>query len=215
GYSLKGSAENIHPKALNDIIEQIKGDPQEQVVNTVVLRAMSKAKYSEEPAGHFGLGFKYYSHFTSPIRRYPDLLIHRIIKEYINGRWDDRTEKFYMNFVPEAAKNSSEREVAAEKMERDAEKLKMAEYISAYIGEEFDGIISGVLSSGFFVEIGNLIEGFVRVSTLMDDYYVLEKNSYRFIGERTKRKFALGDKVRVVVAEADPEKREVNFEIVR
>ena len=215
GYSLKGSAENIHPKALNDIIEQIKGDPQEQVVNTVVLRAMSKAKYSEEPAGHFGLGFKYYSHFTSPIRRYPDLLIHRIIKEYINGRWDDRTEKFYMNFVPEAAKNSSEREVAAEKMERDAEKLKMAEYMSAYIGEEFDGIISGVLSSGFFVEIGNLIEGFVRVSTLMDDYYVLEKNSYRFIGERTKRKFALGDKVRVVVAEADPEKREVNFEIVR
>ena len=214
GYSLKGSPETIHPKALNDIIEQIKGDPQEQVVNTVVLRAMSKAKYSEAPEGHFGLGFKYYSHFTSPIRRYPDLLIHRIIKEYINGRWDEKTERFYANFVPEAAKNSSEREVAAEKMEREAEKLKMAEYMSAYIGEEFDGIISGVLSSGFFVEIGNLIEGFVRVSTLMDDYYVLEKNSYRFVGERTKRKFALGDKVRVVVAEADPEKREINFEIV-
>lgn len=214
GYSLKGSPENIHPKALNDIIEQIKGDPQEQVVNTVVLRAMNKAKYSENPEGHFGLGFKYYSHFTSPIRRYPDLLIHRIIKEYINGRWDEKAERFYANYVPEAAKNSSEREVAAEKMEREAEKLKMAEYMSAYIGEEFDGIISGVLSSGFFVEIGNLIEGFVRVSSLLDDYYVLEKNSYRFIGERTKRKFALGDKVRIVVAEADPEKREINFEIV-
>lgn len=214
GYSLKGSPENIHPKALNDIIEGIKGDPQEQVVNTVILRSMSKARYSENPEGHFGLGFRYYSHFTSPIRRYPDLLIHRIIKEYMSGRWDEKTESFYRTFVPEAAKISSEREVAAEKMEREAEKLKMAEYMSSRIGEEFDGIISGILSSGFFVEIGNLIEGFVRVSSLTDDYYVLEKNSYRFIGERTKKKYALGDRVRVVVAEADPEKREINFEIV-
>lgn len=214
GYSLKGSAENIHPKALNDIIESIKGDPQEQVVNTVILRSMSKARYSENAEGHFGLGFKYYSHFTSPIRRYPDLLIHRIIKEYIRGSWDDSKERFYKAFVPEAADISSERELAAERMEREAEKLKMAEYMSRHIGEEYDGIISGVLSSGFFVEIGNLIEGFVRVSTLTDDYYVLEKNQYRFLGERTRKKYALGDRVRVVVAEADPEKREINFEIV-
>lgn len=214
GYSLKGSPETIHPKALNNIIEGIKGDPHEQVVNTVILRAMSKARYSENPEGHFGLGFKYYSHFTSPIRRYPDLLIHRIIKEYLCGNWDESSEKYYKAFVPEAAKLSSEREAAAEKMEREAEKLKMAEYMSSHIGEEFDGIVSGVLSSGFFVEIGNLIEGFVRVSSLTDDYYVLEKNSYRFIGERTKKKYALGDRVRVMVAEADPEKREINFEIV-
>ena len=213
GYSLSGSPENIHPGALNKIIEQVKGEPQEQVVNTVILRAMNKAKYSEKAEGHFGLGFKYYSHFTSPIRRYPDLLIHRIIKEFINGGWNEERAKFYERFVPEAAVNSSERELAAEKMERDAEKLKMAEYMSAYIGEEYEGIVSGVLSSGFFVEIGNMIEGFVRVSSLTDDYYVLDKSNYRFIGERTKRRYALGDRVRVVVAEADPVKREINFEI--
>lgn len=215
GYSLKGSPETIHPKALNDIIEQVKGDSQEQVVNTVVLRAMSKARYSESPDGHFGLGFKYYSHFTSPIRRYPDLVIHRIIKEYVTGRWNDDTERFFRRFVPEAARTSSEREIVAERMERDAEKLKIAEYMSEHVGEEYDGIISGVLSSGFFVEIGSMIEGFVRISTLMDDYYVLDKNTYRFIGERTGRQYKLGDSVRIVVSEADPVKREVNFEIVK
>ena len=214
GYSLKGKPDTVHPKALNDIIEQVKGEPQENVVNTVILRSMSKARYSEEPNGHFGLGFQYYSHFTSPIRRYPDLLIHRIIKEYLGGSWDGNRETYYAGFVPEAARNSSERELAAERMERDAEKLKMAEYMAAHVGEEFDGIISGVLSSGFFVELENLIEGFVRVSTLTDDYYVLEKNNYRFIGERTKKRYALGDKLRVMVAEADMEKREINFEVV-
>ena len=214
GYSLKGSPDNIHPGALNDIVEKVKGKPEENVVNTVVLRSMSKARYSEEALGHFGLGMRYYSHFTSPIRRYPDLLIHRIIKEFLMGDWNEDRQAYYEGFVPEAAKDSSDRERAAENMERDAEKLKMAEYMSAYVGASFEGIISGVLSSGFFVEIGNTIEGFVRIASLEDDYYHLEKNNYRFVGERTKKTFGLGQPVKVVLTEADIEKREINFEIM-
>jgi len=215
GVPVKGSAENIHPRILNEIIESVKGDPGEQVVNTVILRTMSKARYSENADGHFGLGFRYYSHFTSPIRRYPDLLIHRIIKKYINGEWGEFEEQYYRNFVAEAAVNSSEREAEAERMERDAEKLKIAEYMQTYIGEKFEGIISGAASAGFFVEIGRGIEGFVRADSLKDDYYELDRKSFRITGRRTKKQYALGDTVTVIVSEADPVKREVNFELVQ
>ena len=183
------------------------------MVNTVVLRSMSKAKYSEQALGHFGLGMRYYSHFTSPIRRYPDLLIHRIIKEYLRGGWNDEREAFYQEFVPEAALQSSNRERAAEKMEKDADKLKMAEHMSAHIGEEYEGIISGILASGFFVELPNTVEGFVRVSSLEDDYYVYDRSFYRFAGERTGKTYALGQQVKVVVASADIETREIDFRI--
>ncbi|MBR6503561.1 MAG: ribonuclease R [Firmicutes bacterium] len=213
GFTLKGSSDNIHPGALNEIVEKVKGKPEENVVNTVVLRSMSKAKYSEQALGHFGLGMRYYSHFTSPIRRYPDLLIHRIIKEYLRGGWNDEREAFYQEFVPEAALQSSNRERAAEKMEKDADKLKMAEYMSAHIGEEYEGIISGILASGFFVELPNTVEGFVRVSSLEDDYYVYDRSFYRFAGERTGKTYALGQQVKVVVASADIEKREIDFRI--
>ena len=215
GFTLKGSPDNIHPGALNDIVEKVKGKPEENVVNTVVLRSMSKAKYSEEALGHFGLGMRYYSHFTSPIRRYPDLLIHRIIKEFLRGEWNEDREDFYRGFVPEAARQSSERERAAEKMEKDADKLKMAEYMSERLGEEYEGIISGILSAGFFVELENTVEGFVRVSSLKDDYYHLEKNNYRFVGERTKKTYTLGQQVKIRVVSADIGKREVDFEIVQ
>jgi len=213
GFNLKGNPENIHPKALNEIIQSVEGKPEEHVVNTVMLRSMKKAFYGTECAGHFGLGVKYYCHFTSPIRRYPDLIIHRIIKESIQGKLDAKRIRALKRKTNRAAEISSATERQAQELEREVEKLKKAEYMTYHVGETYDGIISGVTGFGFFVEIENTIEGMVRVDYLNDDYYDYEASKYRLIGRRTNKIYALGDKVTVKVHSVDLQERDINFTV--
>lgn len=213
GLMLKGNPEHIHPKALNEIINSVEGKPEEHVVNTVMLRSMKKAFYGTECEGHFGLGVKYYCHFTSPIRRYPDLIIHRIIKEAIHGKLDAKRIKSLKKRTEKAADTSSATERQALELEREVEKLKKAEYMTYHVGEIYDGIISGVANFGFFVEIENTIEGMVRVDYLSDDYYDYEATKYRLIGRRTNKIYALGDKVTIKVHSVELQDREINFTI--
>lgn len=214
GLNLKGNPDNIHPKALNEIISSVEGKPEEHVVNTVMLRSMKKAFYGTECEGHFGLGVKYYCHFTSPIRRYPDLIIHRIIKESINGKLDVKRIRVLKRRTDRAADISSATERQAQELEREVEKLKKAEYMTYHVGETYDGIINGVASFGFFVEIENTIEGMVRVDYLNDDYYDYEAARYRLIGRRTNKIYALGDKVTIKVHSVELQEREINFTVV-
>jgi len=205
GYHLKGSTK-IHPKALQQLLEKIKGKKEERIISTVMLRSLMKAKYSHENLGHFGLAAKYYCHFTSPIRRYPDLVIHRIIKESINGGINETREAFLKRFVQEAAKQSSEMEINAQEAEREIENFKKAEYMSDKIGEIFEGVISGVTSFGMFVELENTIEGLVRISSMEDDYYIYDDKHYSLIGENKKKIYKIGDEVKVRVMRADTAK---------
>ena len=211
GLTLKGNSESIHPKALNDILTRVEDTNSEHVVNTVVLRSMRKAFYGTQCLGHFGLGVDYYCHFTAPIRRYPDLIIHRIIKETLKGKLHGNRIKSLDKLTEEASDIASKTERIAEELEREVEKLKKAEYISYHIGEEFDGIISGVQNFGFFVVIENTIEGLVRVDSLHDDYYIYEEAKYRLIGEMTHKTYRIGDSVRIRVQSVDIQCREIEF----
>lgn len=214
GISLPGNPDNIHPKALNKILESIEGKDYEKIVSTVILRAMKKAFYSPECMGHFGLSFKYYCHFTSPIRRYPDLMIHRIIKTSLRGEGDEKVLQKYRLDVIEASSESSRMERVAQEVEREGDKMKMAEYMENHIGEVYDGIISGVTGFGIFVQLQNTIEGLVPIHTLTDDYYIFEADKYRLIGESTKHIYALGDKVRIKVVKASSRERIIDFALV-
>ncbi|MDR1571142.1 MAG: ribonuclease R [Clostridiales Family XIII bacterium] len=211
GLSLDCAAENPRPAAFNRLLEKIRGRPEENVVNTVMLRSMKKAFYGTGCDGHFGLAVKYYCHFTSPIRRYPDLVIHRIIKESLRGAISDERRGDLEAKAEHAAERSSEMERKILELERDVEKMKKAEYMSYHIGEVEDAVISGVTSFGFFAELANTVEGLVHVESLADDYYVFEPEKYRLIGERTKKAWALGDPVRIRVASVDLYSKEVNF----
>ena len=188
------------------ILEKFKDTPQERAVNTVLLRSMAKARYDEENTGHFGIGAAYYCHFTSPIRRYPDLLCHRIIKASFSGD----CAKF-ASLVSEAAIKSSEREIAAAQSERDVVRLKMCEYMSEHIGEEYDAVISSVTGFGFFAELENTIEGLVRAEDIKTDYFVFDEKTLSLVGKRTKKTFSIGDKVRVTVAGVDTENAYIDF----
>lgn len=215
GVIMKGSTENMHPRVLNDILKQVKGESYETVVNTVMLRAMKKAFYDVTCDGHFGLGVKFYCHFTSPIRRYPDLMIHRIIKESIDGNLSEKRVKQLRNITETAADLSSKAERVAQELEREVEKLKKTEYMSYRIGEQFDGVISGVTNYGFYVQLENTIEGLVRVEYLADDYYNYDESRYRFIGQQTNKIYSLGDKVKIEVQKANVEDREIDFTIAQ
>ncbi|MGN0733959.1 MAG: ribonuclease R [Emergencia sp.] len=214
GINLPVNPDNIHPKVLNDILEQVEGKPYENIVNTVILRSMKKAFYSTSCDGHFGLSFKYYCHFTSPIRRYPDLMIHRIIKKSIRGEMTDQLLSSLKSDAETAAFISSQTERKAQEMEREAEKMKKAQYMQGRIGEVFDGVISGVTSFGIYVELPNTVEGMVRLDTLKDDFYDYEEGKYRVIGRRTNRIYALGDQVTVEVIGASPEDRQIDFILI-
>jgi ribonuclease R len=214
GYAVKWTKE-VHPKALQDIIEKIKGKKEETVVSTLLLRSLKQARYSPECAGHFGLAAKYYCHFTSPIRRYPDLIIHRIIKEFINGQIDENRTVRLKKEVEYASKQSSEMERVAQDAEREVDDLKKAEYMLDRIGQEFDGIISSVTNFGFFVELPNTIEGLVHISDLDDDYYVYDERRLSLIGEKTKKIYRLGDDARIKVTKVDIELREIFFKLVK
>jgi len=212
GLMLKGNTESIHSKTLGDILSQIEGKPYESVVNTVMLKSMKKAFYSTECEGHFGLGLKYYCHFTSPIRRYPDLIIHRIIKESLEMFPSNKRKKVLNKKAEVAAETASLTERKALELEREVEKLKKTEYMSQHIGEVFEGVISGVTSFGIYVELPNTIEGMIRLDSLHDDIYDFESQKYRVIGRRKNKIFALGDKVTIVVKSADVQERQIDFE---
>lgn len=214
GLILKGSADSIHPKALNELLAQAEEMEEQHVINTVTLRAMQKAVYSPECLGHFGLGMKYYCHFTSPIRRYPDLMIHRIIKESLHGELTaERIDQLAVK-VEEASAQSSVTERQAQEMEREADKMKMTEYMAGHIGEYFDGIISSVTNFGFFVQLENTVEGLVRAADLQDDYYQFQPEQYRLIGERYHKIYGLGDRVTIQMTRASVASREIDFALV-
>ena len=215
GVKIQKAKEEITPKEIQQIIESIEGLPNEAMISRLVLRSMKQAKYTTECSGHFGLAAKYYCHFTSPIRRYPDLQIHRIIKDNLRGRLmrEGRTEH-YAEILDEVARQSSVCERRADEAERESDKLKKAEYMSYHLGEEFEGIISGVTGWGLYVELPNTVEGLVHVNTLHDDYYIFDQETYELRGEMTKKVYKLGDKVRVRVADADKMLKTVDFELV-
>lgn len=212
GYPLKG-LHNIHPGALQDVLERVKGKREELIVSTVMLRSLAKARYSHQNVGHFGLAARYYCHFTSPIRRYPDLIIHRLIKEQLKGGFSEEREEKLSEVIPEIARKCSERERAADEAERETEDLKKVEYMKQRVGEVFDGIISNVTSFGMFVGLENTVEGLVRISDMNDDYYIYDDKRYMLIGERTGKIYRIGDPVRVLLVKADVESRQIDFVI--
>lgn len=206
--------QETHPRALQDILEKVKGKKEETVVSTLLLRSMMQAKYSPECVGHFGLAAKYYCHFTSPIRRYPDLQIHRIIKEQLNGKLDEKRVGRLTNIVEIASKQSSEMERLAQEAEREVDDLKKAEYMQERIGEEFTAIISSVTSFGLFAELPNTIEGLIHITALDDDYYIYDEAHLCLIGERTKKIYRLGDEIKVKCTRVDIDNREVYFDLI-
>jgi len=213
GYTIKGF-KNIKPKALQQILEKAEGRPEERLVNTVLLRSLKRARYSEENVGHFGLASSYYTHFTSPIRRYPDLMIHRIIREHLAGELDSQRQEKLNKIVAKVAKISSERERIAEEAERETDDLKIAEYMSKHIGDVYEGVISGITTFGIFVELDNTVEGLVHVSNLEDDFYHFQEKSLSLRGERTGKEYKIGDLVKVKVAKVNIQEREIDFLIV-
>lgn len=214
GYHLHLGGDELHPKKLQQLIEQVAGTEEELLISRLTLRSMQQARYTTTADGHFGLAANYYCHFTSPIRRYPDLQIHRIIKEALHGEINEKRIAHYKALLPEIAVHSSETERRAEEAERDTIKLKKAEYMEQHIGEEYEGIISGVNAFGFYVELPNTIEGMVHVTTLQDDYYEYDEEQYRLVGERTGKVYDLGRRLRIRVTRADKELRQVDFEVV-
>lgn len=212
GYSIKG-VNKLHPKAFQDVINKIKGKKEEKIVSTLMLRSLQHARYSDKNEGHFGLASKYYCHFTSPIRRYPDLFIHRVISEVLENDFtiDEKRHTKLAKLAREAAKVSSETEKTAEEVERAVEELKKVEFMEDKVGEVFEGIISSVTSFGFFVELENLIEGLVHIEDLKSDNYYFDEKRYCLIGKRTKRVFRIGDEVTVRLIKADVEARRLDF----
>lgn len=213
GYYLKSSHEEVHPKEFQKLLGKISGTPQEPLISRLVLRSMKQARYTTENTGHFGLAVKYYCHFTSPIRRYSDLQIHRIIKESLHGGLSERRLSHYDKILPEVAMTSSSTERRADEAEREVDKLKKVEYMSAHIGEKFDGVISGLTGYGMYVELSNTCEGLVRLESMTDDYYIYDEGNYVIVGETTGRRFGLGDRAAIIVAGTDITARTIDFEL--
>jgi len=215
GYIVKGTANSVHPRALQEIIEAVQGTPEEMVISTIMLRSMQQAKYYPESLGHFGLSTEFYTHFTSPIRRYPDLIVHRLIRTYlIEGDISAETQEKWKNLLSEIAEHSSNMERRSVEAERETDELKKAEYMVDKIGEEYDGIISSVTNFGMFVELTNTIEGLVHVSYMTDDYYRYDERHFAMIGERTGKVFRIGDEITVRVVNVNKDERSIDFEIV-
>ncbi len=216
GYKIKTTGDTVHPKAFADVLDKVKGKPEERVVSNLILRTLKLAKYESENKGHFGIASKYYCHFTSPIRRYPDLFIHRIISKYLETNYQLKEEEIvkYNEQSNRYAKNSSECEKIAQKVERDAEDIKKAEFMQNKIGEEYDGIVSSVTSFGIFVELENTVEGLIRFDDLEDDYFIYDEQRKILQGERTKITYKIGDRIKIRVKYADKLSRRIDFEKV-
>ena len=216
GLKIKADKDNIYPKEFEKVLEEIKGKEEGKVISTLLLRTLKVARYEDKNEGHFGIASKYYCHFTSPIRRYPDLFIHRIISKYLENNYDV-DEKFKDKYKKEAedkAKKSSEREKVATTVEREAEDIKKAEYMENKIGEEYEGIVSSVTQFGIFVELENTVEGLIRFEDLGNEYFIYDEERKMLIGERTKKSYKIGDKVKIKVKNANKLLRQVDFEIV-
>lgn len=216
GYVVRGKGNSVHPRSLQTLLEEIEGTREQTVISTMMLRSMKQAKYDAEMTGHFGLAAEFYSHFTSPIRRYPDLIIHRVIREVLDNGGslpEKRFEQLHAR-MPDIAQQSSERERVAVDAERDTTALKKAEFMLDKVGEEFDGIISSVTSFGMFVELDNTVEGLIRLSDLNDDYYHFHEQHMVLIGERTANVFRIGDEVRIRVARVNMDEHTIDFELI-
>ena len=242
GYKIKINKDTVDPIAFEEVLKQIKGKPEEKVISTLILRTLKVAKYEPENKGHFGIASKCYCHFTSPIRRYPDLFIHRVISQYLNDnnnkieiKNDISTskkvnleekqaikiiknklpEEIYEKYIGQAekyAEQSSECEKIAQKVERDAEDVKKAEYMQNKIGEEYKGIISSVTSFGIFVELENTVEGLIRFDNLGNEYFIYDEDNKTLIGEKTKKVYHIGDKIKIRVIAANKQTRRIDFE---
>ena len=215
GIKVKKGKETITPKEVQKILKELEGMECEPFFARLILRSMKQAKYTVEDTGHFGLAAKYYCHFTSPIRRYPDLQIHRIIKETLRGKMTEAKIQHYRGILEEVARQSSAMERRAEEVERETIKMKKAEYMKQHIGEAFEGTVSGVTEWGFYVELDNTVEGLVHVNSLTDDYYSFDKDRYCLVGDMTGRTYTMGQRVKVWVENADENTKTVDFKIER
>ena len=213
GYHIKLSGEEVHPKELQKLLGKIEDTDEETLISRLTLRSMKQAKYTVECTGHFGLACQYYCHFTSPIRRYPDLQIHRIIKEQLRGRLKEERLQHYAEKLPEVAKHSSKMERRAEEAERETDKLKKAEYMEDRIGEVYEGVISGITQWGIYVELPNTIEGLIHVSTLPGDYFFYDESTYEMVGKETGIVYKLGQKLKIRVRSVDRLLKTIDFEI--
>ena len=215
GYKVNGKIKDLTPISMQKLLDQLKDVPQYKILSSMLLRSMRKAVYQKENIGHFGLGSKCYTHFTSPIRRYPDLEVHRLLRTYLyNHKLDNETIDYYQTNLDYIATQSSEREQASVEAEREVMDMKMAEYMENHIGEIYDGVISGVESFGFFVELDNLVEGLVHINSLKGDYYNYVEELLCLIGQNTKKRYTIGDKVKIKVVGASKEAMTIDFEIV-
>ena len=216
GLKIKTNGEVIHPKAIAEVLDEVKGKPEERVVSTLVLRSLKLARYEAENKGHFGIASKYYCHFTSPIRRYPDLFIHRVISWYLKKNYDvsENFKEEYTKLSVSSALQSTEREKIATKVEREAEKIKKAEFMEKKIGEIYDGIVSSITSFGMFVELENTVEGLIRFDDLgSNEYFYYDENNKTLVGEHTKKTYHIGDKVTIRVKNSSKILRQIDFEI--
>ena len=213
GYSLRVGRDSIHPKEFQKLLEKIDGTDEEPLISRLILRSMKQAKYSSMSTNHFGLAAKYYCHFTSPIRRYPDLQIHRIIKENLNEKLNEERLSHYSKIVQSVSEQSSKTERRAEEAERETIKLKKVEFMEKHIGEIFDGVISGITGWGMYVELPNTVEGMVRISDLKDDFYIYDEERYELTGKNKNNKYKLGQKVKVTLVRTDKLQKTIDFEI--
>ena len=211
GYSIKNTKEEIHPKELQKLLARIEDSPEEDLISRLTLRSLKQAKYTVECSGHFGLAAKYYCHFTSPIRRYPDLQIHRIIKENLRGKLNADRVNHYQSILPAVADQCSKLERRADEAERETEKMKKAQYMKSHLGEEYEGVISGITTWGIYVELPNTIEGMVHVSNMWDDMYYYKEETMEMIGSQFGKVYSLGQKVKIQVLRSDPETRTIDF----
>ena len=213
GIVVRGTKGTITPKDLQKVIDNVEDKPESAVINTMLLRSMQQARYSEDNFGHYGLAAEYYTHFTSPIRRYPDLIVHRLIRSYGQDP-SEANQTYWENELPEIAEHSSKMERRAVEAEREVDAMKKAEYMMDKVGEEFEGIISSVVKFGLFIELPNTIEGLIHINELKQDYFHFIENHLALVGERTGLTFKIGQKVRVKVIKADPEERAIDFELI-
>ncbi len=217
GLKIKASKDNIYPKEFAKVLDEIKGKEEERVISTLILRTLKLARYEAENKGHFGIASKYYCHFTSPIRRYPDLFIHRVISKYIENNYviDEEEYNTLKKQAEDRSEKASEREKIATEVEREAEKMKMAEYMESKIGKEYDAIISSITSFGVFAELENTIEGLIRFDSLGDEYFIYNEERKIIVGEQTNKTYKIGDKIKIRVIRASKELREIDFELVK